>query len=152
MVGTSLYTTSAHSKSSSDHQPLCVRPGVDDTRRSKHLLARTIIIRHLLIHLTDTAPTVQVNIFPSLSSQEFRKYLDIEPLHFVMSHDGAMPTIGKVIQESKWDGSARMILRSNIWYFNDLGLNVALINRIEFRDSKVKRLRRMLQTLTDALI
>lgn len=81
---------------------------------------------------------MQVNTFPSLESQEFKDYLQISPIHFIMVHDGA----GKPKQESTkqtedGDASAKILLRGMIWYFNTHKLNVALINRIEFRDSKV---------------
>lgn len=49
-----------------------------------------------------------------------------------MSHDGA--ATAKNASSSR---EAKNILRGMIWFFNYLQLNVALINRIEFRDSKV---------------
>lgn len=49
-----------------------------------------------------------------------------------MSHDGA--ATAKKPNSSK---KAKTILRGMVWFFNCQKLNVALINRIEFRDSKV---------------
>lgn len=73
-----------------------------------------------------------VNTFPSLESEEFSSYLHATPIHFVMSHDGA--ATAKQPRSSKEE---KTILRGSIWFFNSHKLNIALINRIEFRDSKV---------------
>lgn len=52
-----------------------------------------------------------------------------------MTHDGA----NKKAEATKTDSNkcAKILLRAMIWYFNTNKLNVALINQIEFRDSKV---------------
>lgn len=76
-----------------------------------------------------------VNTFPSLESPQFKEYLHVSPIHFVMAHDGANKKIGSTTTES--DKCAKILLRAMIWYFNTHRLNVALVNQIEFRDSKV---------------
>jgi hypothetical protein len=78
-----------------------------------------------------------INTFPSLQSVEFKKYLNQHPIHFIMAHDGVNYSgheAAKNFAES--DKLAKILLRGMIWFFNIHGLNVALINRIEFQDSK----------------
>ncbi|KAA8565170.1 hypothetical protein EYC84_010910 [Monilinia fructicola] len=115
-----------------DNRQLCVPPGVNSSHRGRYLFARTAIRQHLHYRLPQSHPDIVVNTFPSLGSEEFSNYLHVTPIHFVMSHDGA--ATAKKPRSSK---DAKNILRGMIWYFNSLKLNVALINRIEFRDSKV---------------
>jgi len=112
------------------------------------LLARGVIKRHLKLHLTKSCPDVAVHTFPSLESDDFRKYLLATPIHFVMIHDGSGRT-AKAIQVVNGDDPltstpqhldgilVKTLLRGMIWYFNIHKLNVALINRIEFQDSKL---------------
>ncbi|QSZ32856.1 hypothetical protein DSL72_002436 [Monilinia vaccinii-corymbosi] len=115
-----------------ENRQLCVPPGVKSSHRGRYLLARTAIRQHLHHRLPLSHPDIVINTFPSLESQEFSSYLHVTPINFVMSHDGA--ATAKNPHSSK---EAKHILRGMIWSFNCLKLNVALINRIEFRDSKV---------------
>lgn len=101
--------------------------------RSRYLLARQAIIRHLNAQPLKAYPNVRINSFPSLESEEFSAYLRATPIHFVMSHDGAS-TSDKTTKEDNLD---KIWLRSIIWFFNIRKLNVALVNSIEFRDSKI---------------
>lgn len=117
------------------------------THRSRYLLARSIIKRHLAVHLPDSNLNLAVNVFPSLNSPEFQDYLRISPIHFVMTHDGSQRSITSVPVTKTLDTDenpvndddhwTKILLRGMIWAFNTHKLNVALINRIEFRDSKV---------------
>lgn len=120
-----------------ENRELCVPPGADKDQRHRYSLARSVVIRHLLVHLPESCPDVHVEIFPSLTSDEFHKYLDGAPVHFVMAHDGALSTTSTAATESAAEQRSKILLRNNIWWFNSHRLNVALINRIEFRDSKV---------------
>ncbi|KAK6597799.1 dead deah box helicase [Botrytis cinerea] len=115
-----------------ENRQLCVPPGVKSTRRARYLLARTAIRQHLHHKLPLSHPEIVINTFPSLESKEFSDYLHVTPIHFVMSHDGA--ATAKQPRSSK---EAKTILRGLIWFFNSQKLNIALINRIEFIDSKV---------------
>ncbi|KAB8290208.1 hypothetical protein EYC80_011077 [Monilinia laxa] len=115
-----------------ENRQLCVPPGVNSSHRGRYLFARTAIRQHLHHRLPLSHPDIVVNTFPSLESEEFSNYFHVTPIHFVMSHDGAATT--KNPRSSK---EAKNILRGMIWSFNSIGFNVALINRIEFRDSKV---------------
>lgn len=112
-------------------------PGLPANHRSKYLLARAVIKRHLTLRLPASNPDVQVNTFPSLESEEFKAYLHLTPVHFVMMHDGSSRS--RKVSESTNDDEkfAKALLRGIIWWWNTHRLNVSLINRIEFRDSKV---------------
>ncbi len=118
------------------HNTLCVPIGVSKNRQSRYLLARSVIIRHLQLHVPESSG-IQIHIFPSLDSESFDQYLALSPIHFVMAHDGAPPATGNVKTGSILDSRAKVTFRSNIWWFNTHRLNVALINQVEFRDSKV---------------
>lgn len=97
-----------------------------------------MIKRHLALHLTSSHPSVEVNTFPSFDSDEFKEYLHISPIHFVMGHDGVSTALKSTADITEDDEQyAKILLRGMIWYFNTHKLNVALINRIEFRDSKI---------------
>jgi hypothetical protein len=133
-----------------ENAELSLPPQLDVFRRSRYLLARAVIIRHLKLHLSKSCPDVAVHIFASLESDDFTEYLHTTPIHFVMSHDGSGRT-SKAIAEVPEDEDevssstperaagvlVKTLLRGIIWYFNTHNLNVALINRIEFQDSKV---------------
>jgi hypothetical protein len=101
-------------------------------------LARSVIKRHLTIHLPSAQPDIQVNTFPSLESKAFKDYLHTSPIHFVAVHDGARKPKQDSNEETvSGDVLAKILLRGMIWHFNTHKLNVAIINRIDFRDSKV---------------
>jgi hypothetical protein len=90
--------------------------------------------------LTQSNPDIQIHVFPSRKSDGFLQYLTTTPIHFVMAHDGALSMTGAQPEEHDADRRAMVLLRENILWFNTYHgdpLNVALINRIEFRDSKV---------------
>lgn len=71
----------------------------------------------------------------------FRQYLESAGIYFIMSHDGSEPS--SAFKDKKGTGlssasqaSARAF-RSMISWLTLLGFNVALINEVEWRDSKV---------------
>ncbi|RDL40340.1 p-loop containing nucleoside triphosphate hydrolase [Venustampulla echinocandica] len=121
-----------------ENAALCVPPGLPPTHRARYLLARAVIKRHFALRLPSSHPDVAINVFPSLESQEFKEYLDVTPIHFVMMHDGSSRS-KKIKRDSSDDDEklAKILLRGMIWWWNTHRLNVSLINRIEFRDSKV---------------
>lgn len=121
-----------------EHQELCIPADVPTSHRSRYLLTRSVIIRHLFNHL-NTESTTQVHVFPSLKSNAFNQYLNDTPVHFIMAHDGKVA--GKGV-DTEADLRTMVLLRSTILWFTTQSrnpLNVALINTIEFRDSKVCR-------------
>lgn len=87
--------------------------------------------------------------FPSLNSAEFKEYLQEAPIHFVMVHDGSGKESRFTINSEEADGApllrkmskderyAKKLFRGIIWWFNTHKLNAAIINVIEFVDSKV---------------
>jgi hypothetical protein len=101
-------------------------------------LARAVIKNHLSLRLPEACPGVEVNLFQSPESSGFEEYLHETPIHFVMMHDGSSRSKKPVGQKSKKEEAcAKILLRGAIWWWNTHRLNVSLINRIEFRDSKV---------------
>ena len=118
------------------HSMLSVPAGVSKNDYPHYLLARSVVIRHLQLHLPESSG-IHIHIFPSPRSEVFDQYLSLSPFHFVMAHDGDPPATGKVGTKPVSNRQAKVLLRGNIWWFNTHRLSVALINRIQFRDSKV---------------
>lgn len=119
-----------------EHSELCVPSGVPIAYRPRYLLARQVILLHLTAQPLKAYPNVQFNTFSSLESEGFSAYLRATPIHFIMSHDGATIS-GKSSKTTKEDNLDKVWLRSIIWFFNIRKLNVALVNSIELRDSKI---------------
>lgn len=96
--------------------------------RSKYGLAREIIYQHLSTHLQARYPEIQVVQFPAIRSPEFQSHIQAHNVYFVMCHNGALmrakvPTV-----------------ESMLYAIHDVmacGLDVAVINEIEWRDIKV---------------
>ncbi|TAQ87818.1 hypothetical protein B7494_g3841 [Chlorociboria aeruginascens] len=121
-----------------EHRELCVPYGIARSHRARYILAREVIKRHLIHRLPASHPNVAVNSFPSLGSNLFQEYLQICPVQFVMTHDGANSTHKQALEVAEvMDKTVKRLLRGIIWRFNTHKLNVALLNRIEFRDAKV---------------
>lgn len=119
---------------------LCVPPTADKADASKYYLARAVIIRHLQANLPRTHPDIKVNFFQSSQSDDFAHYLRNTSLYFLMAHDGASPIerVGKHITKDASGASAqRLALRALILAFMGRGYNVALVNGLEWRDTKV---------------
>ena len=129
----------------------------------KYLFARSAIIEHLKC----IGPSEGfVFCFESLGHADFRQYLEAARPYFVMCHDGAELAVygeyqedGEEIKEPEGeeddgdddlaeggdspDGAEtgveqEMLLKRRILEWMSLGFNVALINELEFRDSKVR--------------
>lgn len=97
----------------------------------KYQYARTVIIRHLQRHAqkcADKGARASVLEFGSLSSTEFEEYLQGLPIHFVLCHDGV---------ESD-DVKDTIALRNTIRCLISRGKNVAVINSLEWKSSKVR--------------
>lgn len=78
---------------------------------------------------------MKILTFESVESENFEHYLDKTGLHFVMLHDGASSANLDAAESPKT--SSKESLRALIAWFNERNLNVALINKIEVRDTKV---------------
>ena len=142
---------------------VCVPSTATKASAAKFLLARAAIIRHLQAHLPSSHPDIKIEEFPSYASTEFGQYLDHHAPYFVMAHDGAETTQPKGKHgPARDDVSAEMQLNTNraalremILFFIDQGYNVALLNGLEFRDTKamaivLERRRRDMQIPTSS--
>ncbi|KAF2097657.1 P-loop containing nucleoside triphosphate hydrolase protein [Rhizodiscina lignyota] len=109
-----------------DHEELCVPATATASNRQKYLLARAAIIRHLKLNVTDEFPTFT---FPSASCTEFQEYLQDTGMYFVMCHDGAHSS-----------DASKSHLRYFMHFLVARGYNIALLNGIEFHDSKIMTL------------
>ncbi|CAD0024742.1 unnamed protein product [Aureobasidium pullulans] len=113
------------------HRQLCIPQSVKSIHRSKYLLTRAAIIRHLQSNLV--SDKVQIHCFSDLHDQAFDDYLRNSAVYFLMCHDGARSYTTK---ESDVP-DPRTQLRSMIVHFILTGYNVALINGSEFVDTKI---------------
>lgn len=132
------------------HQGLCIPADTQPINRSKFLLAREVIIQHLIRHHKAIQP-VRVYRFETLSDPIFRTYLDRESVYFVLCHDGASPASKTPSQNphqnpafayaSQRDDDVadpkKLLLRGMILQVMQARMNVALMNGLEWRDTKV---------------
>jgi hypothetical protein len=100
---------------------------------SKYKLAREVIIRHLKSNLKKSHPDIDVRSFTSIHSVEFEDYLRTVNVYFVMCHNGAFAAKGGNLESSSSE-SWLLLVKG----FMNHRYNVALINEIEWRDSKVR--------------
>lgn len=125
----------------SSNRELCVPPGVNENTASKFMLARAVIIRHLQVNVAASHPDITVTEFPSYDSAEFAEYIRHTSPYFVMMHDGATASErkGRFMVEGESHGApkSRLALREMILNFIERGYNVALVNGLEWRDTKV---------------
>ncbi|KKZ63284.1 hypothetical protein EMCG_00267 [[Emmonsia] crescens] len=157
-----------------DHAHLCIPPNMPDGLHSRCLLARESIIQHLQSNIGAKAPPIEVKVFDSYLSKDFKSYLAASGAYFVMCHDGAFADVeledgsnassddeddfsdgnsGNSDDEDDQDsddsseedmsqvsgnGTRHAIgFRSMINWFVCLGYNIALLNSLECRDTKV---------------
>ncbi len=129
------------------HSRLCVPPHASARDASKYLLARSAIIRHLSQHLPDVQPLIEIHTFSSIQDDQFADYLKNAGIYFIMCHDGTeFSQKGQYLSAdasnqdavTSRDGHAQMRdFKVLIWWSIRAGYNVALINGIEWRDTKV---------------
>ena len=132
-----------------EHENLCVPRNTSTPNKPKYFLARAAIIRHLQANLGKAHPSIEIHVFASAHSQDFLDFLEVSGVYFVMSHDGAnlVPTsedsaIQALSDEAKDDVekqelSRRRSFRTMICSLITQGYNVALINGLEWQDTKV---------------
>ena len=103
-----------------------------------------------MINLTHSQPPINIQTFDSIRDVSFQRYLIDTGVYFVMCHDGAnveptTSTEGSISQAG--DDSARIEaqemsrktrLRAMIFTLINQGYNIALINGLEFIDTKVR--------------
>ena len=135
-----------------NHKDLCVPRGVTTLGRSKFLLARAAIHRHLSINLQGTHANLGVYSFATEQDDSFREYLKTFGVYFMMCHDGANPlplssdtsdTLSPRATEEEqaeieaYEISRRIAFRRMICWLIHESYNVALINGLEWADTKV---------------
>lgn len=145
-----------------------------DGLHSRCLLARESIIQHLQSNIGAKAPPIEVKVFDSYLSNDFKSYLAASGAYFIMCHDGAFADVeledgsnassddeddssdensGISDDEDDQDsddsseedmsqvssnGTRHAIgFRSMINWFVCIGYNIALLNSLECRDTKV---------------
>ena len=138
------------------HEELCIPRAVSSSNGIKYLLARAAIIRHLSLHLRKTQPSIELHTFQSFDDPGFRQYLNTSGIYFVMCHDGANPVRPsqdpsiEAKSESErariedQDESRKVAFRAMICWLINEGYHVALINGLEWADTKVVILTRFL--------
>ena len=104
----------------------------NEKHASKYKLAREVIIRHLKSNLKKSHPDIDVRSFTSINSVEFDEYLRIVNVYFVMCHNGTL--VANRGNPKMLSESCLLLIKG----FMDRRYNVALINEIEWRDSKVR--------------
>ena len=132
-----------------NHKDLCIPRGVPEINRPKYLLARAGMQRHLGVNLRKSHPTIQIYSFTSEQDTSFRGYLKATGVYFVMCHDGANPvpistdpSLSGVTEEEQaeivaLETSRKVAFRSMIYWLMNESYNVALINGLEWADTKV---------------
>ncbi|GAB7347323.1 hypothetical protein MBLNU459_g3401t1 [Dothideomycetes sp. NU459] len=123
-----------------DHPDLSVPSASSDESRPKYALARAAIMRHLQINLPATHPDIKIYVFPSIHDQAFSTYLDEAGMYFMMCHDGAISQHAlqqSTPRDTDRENQKKTLFRSRIMSFIKSGYNVALINGLEYRDTKI---------------
>lgn len=122
------------------NRKLCVPEGANEKDAPKYLLAREAIIRHLQANLASSHPDIKVNVFETYEGQDFLDYLQRTSLYFMMTHDGASAIDRKgkhVGHDTQSSHPQRLPLRRMLLSFLSRGYNVALVNGLEWVDTKV---------------
>lgn len=130
------------------HDHLCVPDNTSSDNRCKYLLARSVLLRHLRRNLPHAHPTIHVHNFNSPLAAEFKDYLMVSGAYFMLCHDGAKATrptkkkpkihLDGTIQAHAYEKSSKKVaFRSLIYLMINRGYNVALINGLEWMDTKV---------------
>jgi hypothetical protein len=134
-----------------EHQDLCIPQDAPPSLSEKYLLARAAIIRHLKVNLSDVLPEIQISVFASTSSDAFAEYLRTTDIYFVLCHDGASFTDSRkrMILQKDLDSlqnedknlqerhdQYKASFRSFIYSMMQRGYSAALVNGLEWRDTK----------------
>ncbi|KAK5112755.1 hypothetical protein LTR62_003853 [Meristemomyces frigidus] len=124
------------------NRTLCMPPTASEADKAKFLLTRMALIQHLALSLPKSHPEVVVKSFESYAAEPFNKYLALTGPYFLMMHDGAYPVEQKtkkspLLTAEAAPKSQRVALRRMILQFIGRGYNIALMNGLEWRDTKV---------------
>lgn len=134
-----------------EYQDLCVPQDVSIAAGEKYLLARAAIIRHLQVNLRSVHPDIEVKLFPSTTSKAFEEYSQTTDIYFILCHDGASTKnvykrghLQKDLEPLKSEEKSlterheqyKSSLRTLIYGMMRRGYSTALINGLEFQDTK----------------
>ncbi len=119
------------------HQNACIPPRIAPTKSLLYLLARSIIIRHLKAHLPGSRPSISLRIFDSVHDPQLDDYLKASGTYFVLCHDGASSAIDYRMRKTHKSVN-KILFRGMIYSFMTRGYNVALVNGLEWMDTKVR--------------
>ncbi|KAF2646563.1 DEAD/DEAH box helicase-like protein [Massarina eburnea CBS 473.64] len=132
------------------YRDLCVPPFAPEDCEEKYLLARAAIIRHLRANLKTTHPEIEVNVFSSVTSEDFTEYLHATDFFFVLAHDGASSRalrkghrLPNASEDENHDAALQKeqqtmkAFREFIHWSMAGGISIALINGIHLQDTKV---------------
>lgn len=135
-----------------DFQEFCVPQSASSATKEKYLLARAAIIRHLQVNLQNVHPDIEVHRFSSTTSDTFTEYLRTTDIYFVLCHDGAsvQDVKKRVILQKNLDAlqdeedntsererAAKASFRTLIYSLMQRGYSTALVNGLEWQDTKV---------------
>ncbi|KAJ5499011.1 Helicase C-terminal [Penicillium expansum] len=147
-----------------ENASLCIPKGVHRDLHARYLLAREAIIQHLISVRVHPSRFFQALRFDSFQSDEFKAHLISSGAYLFMCHDGAFTEQNNDDAASDLDNSdsesdsdtsdledddqkgsfvdkrgeiSRFKLRAMIYWFVVHGYNLALLNSLEFRDTKV---------------
>ncbi|KAI9838157.1 MAG: hypothetical protein M1837_002619 [Sclerophora amabilis] len=123
-----------------DHKHVCVPCSSKPIHRWKYLLARSVVIKHLRTHVEAAHPAIETLNFRSTGDVTFEQYLNASAIYFVMCHDGADAKFHGHLDEAyspQYQARTKRFVRQVIHQFISRGLNVALINGLEWKDTKV---------------
>ena len=128
---------------------LSIPPATSIENRPKYDLARSVIIAHLRAHLPTACPNTGLYSFKSIRDAAFKTYLQVHGTYFIMCHDGAIfdsstaldieteNADAKNFQSNEEEILRKTKLRSMIFTFIAQGYNAALVNGLEWLDTKV---------------
>ncbi|EAW09285.1 putative DEAD/DEAH box helicase [Aspergillus clavatus NRRL 1] len=105
--------------------PACA--ATQDIHQCKYRLAREVIYQHLKIQVQARFPDLLVRRFTSVAAREFKEYVQTYSVYFVMCHNGVLQGKEELLDET-------LLMICNMMA---LGLDVAVMNEIEWRDSKI---------------
>lgn len=108
-----------------------------------------MIFAHLHAHLPTACPDTKIFSFKSIQDAAFKTYLEAQNPYFIMCHDGAVqkPIACLDVENDNADAtnspgsdeetSHKTSLRTMIFDFIAQGYNAALVNGLEWVDTKV---------------
>ncbi|GME50787.1 Helicase [Neofusicoccum parvum] len=115
-----------------DHAPHCVPSHATDDQRAKYLLARAVVLRHLEVNLARASAETGVLCFPSISSPAWDAARAANGYLFIMMNDGAADACD-CAAHVRDKTALRLAICSHI----TRGYSVALVNGLEWKDTKV---------------